>query len=133
MEIECFSSSKHDIELHKIVDRENYIFDHDQFSKKEFGNGIYVTKFTREKLPCDSTLRRYYCNYENKIGKSEYFVDIQCNENTPKWSQWSNWTECHTVRQRVTRSRFDLRNSKTLQEQFKYCKCSDLVQFQGPR
>ena len=60
------------MELHKIVDRENYIFDHDLFSKKEFGNGIYVTKFTREKLPCDSTLRRYYCNYEDKIGKSEY-------------------------------------------------------------
>ena len=135
VEIECFSSSNYDLELQTI---HNQILFHEstRISKVEFGNGIYVTKFTLEKLPCDSPLRRLSCNYYELNGdiiKSRYFVDIFCNKNMKKWSQWSNWTECHYIHQRVTRNRTDLRNPKTMQEQVKYCTCSDLVKSTGPR
>ena len=132
MEVECFSSSSNELELKT---RDDEIFPHDQSSKIPFGSGVYVTKFLFEKLPCDSKMKRISCNDEGQwnIRKSRYNADIGCKTSSIKWSKWTEWKDCHSVKEKVTRSKTDLMNPENEQKQSKYCKCSDVVILNSPR
>ena len=130
MEIECFAACDNELEL-KTIDNE--IFSHDHSSKIPFGSGVYVTKFVFEKLP--NEMKRISCNNEGdlKIKKSRYNADIGWKTSSIKWSIWTDWTNCHSVKENVTRSRTELMNPENEQNQSKYCKCSDVVKLKSPR
>ena len=132
MEIECFASCDKELEL-KTIDNE--IFPHDQMDQIPFGSGVYVTKFLFEKLPCHSKMERISCNNEGdlKIKKSKFSANVGCKTESIKWSKWTEWKDCHSVRDKVTRSRTDLMNPENEQNQSKYCKCSDILKPTSPR
>ena len=132
MEIECFAACDNELEL-KTIDNE--IFPHDKSSKIPYGSGVYVTKFLFEKLPCHSKMERISCNNEQEydIRKSKFSANIGCNTDSIKWSKWTEWKDCYSVKEKVTRSRTDLMNSENVQNQSKYCKCSDVVKLTSPR
>ena len=132
MEIECFAACNNELEL-KTID--NQIFSHDQSDKFAFGSKVYVTKFVFENRPCDSKMERISCNNEQEyeIRKSKFSANIGCKTDSIKWSKWTEWKDCHSVKEKVTRSRTDLMNPENEQNQSKYCKCSDVVKLTSPR